>query len=92
MISNLFQFILVWVSFFISICLDKTDYCPIIIHMLQNGFVVIFQLLNPEALKKATEQANLYITFLFHNKKNESHTDYSRCDSFLFFFLFRFTK
>ena len=24
---------------------------PIIIHMLQNGFVVIFQLLNPEALK-----------------------------------------
>ena len=35
---------------------------PIIIHMLQNGFVVIFQLLNPEALKKATEQAN----FIYH--------------------------
>nr|WFO00608.1 CPBP family intramembrane metalloprotease MroQ [Staphylococcus aureus] len=35
---------------------------PIIIHMLQNGFVVIFQLLNPEAMKKATEQAN----FIYH--------------------------
>ncbi|CAI81604.1 TPA: CPBP family intramembrane metalloprotease [Staphylococcus aureus] len=38
---------------------------PIIIHMLQNGFVVIFQLLNPEALKKATEQANFIYHFFF---------------------------
>ena len=58
--------------------------------MLQNGFVVIFQLLNPEALKKPRNKRILYITFLFHNK-NESHTDYRRCDSF-YFSLFRFTN
>ena len=42
--------------------------------------------------KKPRNKRILYITFLFHNKKNESHTDYRRCDSFLFFFLFRFTN
>ena len=44
----------------------------IIIHMLQNGFVVIFQLLNPEALKKPRNKRILYITFLFHIKTNHT--------------------
>ena len=63
---NDFKFIPVYfgmgVIFSLAYVWTKRIAVPIIIHMLQNGFVVIFQLLNPEALKKATEQAN----FIYH--------------------------
>ncbi|MFZ8042691.1 type II CAAX prenyl endopeptidase Rce1 family protein, partial [Staphylococcus aureus] len=63
---NDFKFIPVYfgmgVIFSLAYVWTKRLAVPIIIHMLQNGFVVIFQLLNPEALKKATEQAN----FIYH--------------------------
>ena len=58
--------------------------------MLQNGFVVIFQLLNPEALKKPRNKRILYITFLFHNIK----TNHTRIIVAVirFILLFRFTN
>ena len=64
---------------------------PIIIHMLQNGFVVIFQLLNPEALKKPRNKRILYITFLFHNIKT-NHTRIIVAVIRFYFLLFRFTN
>ena len=64
---------------------------PIIIHMLQNGFVVIFQLLNPEALKKPRNKRILYITFLFHNIKT-NHTRIIVAVIRFIFLLFRFTN
>ena len=59
--------------------------------MLQNGFVVIFQLLNPEALKKATEQANFIYHILFHNIKT-NHTRIIVAVIRFIFLLFRFTN
>ena len=59
--------------------------------MLQNGFVVIFQLLNPEALKKPRNKRILYITFLFHNIKT-NHTRIIVAVIRFIFLLFRFTN
>lgn len=63
---NDFKFIPVYfgmgVIFSLAYLWTKRLAVPIIIHMLQNGFVVIFQLLNPEAVKKTTEQAS----FIYH--------------------------
>lgn len=39
---------------------------PIIIHMMQNGLVVIFQLIGSDKLKQMQEQANFILHFIFH--------------------------
>ena len=86
---NDFKFIPVYfgmgVIFSLAYVWTKRLAVPIIIHMLQNGFVVIFQLLNPEALK--SHGTSNFIYHIFIPYKNESHTDYRRCDSFYFSFI-----
>ena len=84
---------MVWVCYSLAYVLTRRIAVPIIIHMLQNGFVVTVQFFFGDTVKHLQEQSNFIIHFILINMNLLiSSFQMTIIDAFLFSFNFPINK